>query len=256
MKSCFRWNQNPFGYKPHYMKRIFTVLIIFIWIQTAASAEEKSKSKKASQRSQSRALMKEQIKLLKEGVLLIRLQTQNNSITALNEANQYRLASKIKEKQEKKNRKIVAAFRKNFTFCPVYFFTSNYSINILSKHTNEIIFLNDSLQPDTSVKLNSAKFLTAEFGIIDRDTAKYYSDYYYYRGKRGTEYKNIYYSGPDMGFEALKIMSDRFVQLKNPFPFKVRTFSSLPVIRRKPSKTVRRMNKKLLKFYQETVPAI
>ena len=233
----------------HYMNRRCTVLLLFVLTQTIVHAQEVNK--KTSHRRQIKTLMKEQIKQLKDGVLLVRLQTKENSITALIKINQDELAAKIRVKQLNKNKKIVSAFRDNFTFCPAYFFFSNYSDNILSKQINEIIFLNDSLQPDSSIKLTSRKFLTAEFGLIKQDTAKYFSNYYYYSGDIGIERRSAYYGEPDMRFEVLKIMSDQLVQLIRPFPYYVRTFSALPIIKRKLSKVVMRMNKKLFRYYEK-----
>jgi hypothetical protein len=51
-----------------------------------------------------------------------------------------------------------------------------------------------------------------------------------------------------MGFGALVIKSDQFIQLKKPFPYYVRTFDSLP-IKRSPKTVVKKMNKKLHRFY-------
>lgn len=93
---------------------------------------------------------------------------KENSIKALNETKQFVLANKIKIKQESYNKQIIAAFRNNFNFCPIYFFFSNYSDSILSNHLNGIIFLNDSLQPDTSIKFVPNKYLTAEFALINK----------------------------------------------------------------------------------------
>ncbi len=192
--------------------------------------------------------MKEEIKILKEGVLLVRLRTKENSILALKRIGRDKLANKIEEKQINYNKKIVSAFRTNFTFCPTYFFYSNYSDSIISKQIKGVIFLNDSLQADSTIKLTTTNFLTAEFGIIEQDTAKYLDSYYSYSGDSGLERRSSYYGEPDMGFGVLKIMSDQFVQLKNPFPYYVRTFDSLP-IKRKFSKTVLKMNKLLFNYY-------
>jgi hypothetical protein len=51
-----------------------------------------------------------------------------------------------------------------------------------------------------------------------------------------------------MGFDALIISSDKFIQLRRPFPYYVRTRDAMPkskVI----FKTVAKMNKKLHRFY-------
>ena len=162
------------------------------------------------------------------------------------------MAENLKQKQQAYNKEIISAFKSNYTFCPAYFFFSNYSDSILSRQTNGIVFLNDSLQADTAIKMSSGKYLTAEFGIIEQDTTKYFSNYYYYPEENGLEQRSAYYGGPDLRFGVLKIMSDQLVQLKRPFPYYVRTFDSLPV-KRKLSKAVMRMNNKLLRYYQKNI---
>jgi hypothetical protein len=59
-----------------------------------------------------------------------------------------------------------------------------------------------------------------------------------------------YYGSSDMGFEALIVKNDQFMQLKSPFPYYVRTFNSLPV-RKSNNKTVKKMNDKLFHFLKE-----
>ena len=234
----------------HNMTRLLTILLLFLLTHTFVSAQKKDNDNKISLRKENRNLMRKQIKQLKEGALLVRLQNKGNSIRALNETKQFALAKQIKINQDSYNKKIISAFRNNFNFCPIYFFFSNFSDSILSNHFNGIIFLNDSLQLDTSIKLVNNKFLTAEFAIIEQDTSKYFSNYYYLPCEKGLEKRSAFYGGPDLRFEVLKIMSDQLVQLKRPFPYYVRTFNSLPIIRRKPLKVVMRMNKKLTAYYE------
>ncbi|HKR05436.1 MAG TPA: hypothetical protein VJY62_12445 [Bacteroidia bacterium] len=230
------------------MKRLCIAFILFALIPTAVYAQEKGADKKVSQRKQARILMKEQIKQLKAGVLLVRLQTKENAVSSLKEIRKYKLADRIMKRQLRYNKEIISAFKNNFTFCPAYFFFSNYSDSILSGQTNGIVFLNDNLEPDTTIKLNNEKFLTAEFGIIEQETTKHFSNYYYFPGENGPQQKSAYYNKSNMRFGALKIMSGQLEQLKRPFPYYVRTFDFLP-FKRKPSKTVMRMNKLLAGYY-------
>ena len=226
------------------MNRLLSILLLVVMAQTVVRAQEKKDAKRPSQRNQNKMRMKEQIKKLKEGVLLVRLQTKENSIIALRKIGRDDLANKTVTKQIDYNLEIISAFRKNFTFCPTYFFFSNYSDSILSKQINGIIFLNDSLKPDPIIKLNNNNFLTAEFGIIEQDTAKYFESYYYYSSGNGLERRSSYYGGPDMRFGVLKIMSEQLIQLKRPFPYYVRTYT-----KRKLSKVVSLMNRKLISYY-------
>lgn len=224
------------------MRYLFFLLLLFSFEYETATAQETP-----AQRSDRKVFMKEQIKLLKNGVLLVRLETKEYAIAKLIEGGQVQLAGEIESRQYDYNLKILKAFKENFTFCPVYFFYSKYSEDILSGNINNIIFLNDSLQPDTVLKPVKSFFLTAEFGLISQDTARYFTQNYKYRSYAGLESRRVVYGEPDMRFGAFKIMSDKLVQLKRPFPYYVRTFESLP-IRRRLSKAVKRMDELLTRF--------
>ncbi|WP_027420085.1 hypothetical protein [Crocinitomix catalasitica] len=157
---------------------------------------------------------------------------------------------KIESEQADLNKKIVEAFQNNFDFCPTYFFFSDYSSSIRKGDFNNVEFLNEKLLPDTTILLSNRSFLIAEFGRIEQDTAKYFDGYYYTSGDNGLERKTSYYGGPNMRFGALVIKNDQFMQLRRPFPYYVRTFDSLP-IKRSPKNVVKRMNKKLQRFYKK-----
>jgi hypothetical protein len=199
--------------------------------------------------NQFKTVAEKQINQLKAGALLVRLQTKKNSVSALRQTGQDKLADKIETRQNEYNFSIVTAFKNNFRFCPVYFFLSDYSKYIVEKQFDKVIFLNDRLVEDTTIKFNYESFLTAEFGTIEQDTAKYFA---YYRNEsnnnEGLEKNKNYYGEPGLGFSALIIKSEQFIQLKRPFPFYVRTYESLPIEREK-GMVVSQMNKKLSNFY-------
>src|SRR5688500_12231614 len=91
----------------YYIKRLVTIALFILLSQTFLSAQENNKEKKIRPRKQNKILMKEQIKHLKDGVLLVRLYNRENSITALNDIKQFELADKIRMKQENYNRKVI-----------------------------------------------------------------------------------------------------------------------------------------------------
>ena len=131
------------------------------------------------------------------------------------------MADRIVKEQIILNKKIVAAFRNQFNFCPVYFFYDTYSDSIRLNHFNSVVFLNDSLKPESGLNFVPVNFLTAEFGSVDSE----------------------------MQFDALVIMDEQFQQLKHPFPYYVRTFESLP-FRRKPVVVVQKMNESLWDYFK------
>jgi hypothetical protein len=215
---------------------------------STVSANQKNES--GSKRVKAKRAAIAQIKQLHDGVLLVRLHTNANVIEALSKKGKVNEANMLKQKQRMANVKIVAAFKTEFRFCPVYFFLSNYSKFVKGRQFDQVQFVNDSLEADTRIKLTESNFLTAEFGTIEQDTAKYLSDYTKGLDSNGNyRLAPSYIGGANPGFEVVAIKSDQFVQLRKPFPFYVRTYSTL-FFKRSANKTVRFMNKKLSKYYE------
>lgn len=130
-------------------------------------------------------------------------------------------AEKVRSNQEYENKSIVSAFRKNFDFCPVQFFFSNHSVDAKNRRFDSI-FLNDNLQFDPSVKLDTnIQFMVADFSSIEKDTAKYLSHYSYETVGEDVPKKvsSYYTSSTEFDFDALRIMDHNFVQLNKPFPY-------------------------------------
>jgi len=134
------------------------------------------------------------------------------------------------------------------TFVPLTFFYSDYSQEVLDKQFDKVEFLNANLQYDSTIIFNNTPFLTAEFGIIEQDTAKYFDGYYIVEGKDGLEKLTKYSGGTDMTFGALIIKNELFFQLRKPFPYYSRTLSSIP-FKRKPKNVIAKMNRQLHNFY-------
>lgn len=228
------------------MKNFILLVCVLMMCTLGVFAQEKP----AKQRKQIQQLMQEKIRVLKNGALLVRLHTKENSIEALKNSGNTEQARQIAEKQIAENKQIIQAFRSEFKFCPVYFFSSQYSEKVASGKMDEVVFYNENLMEDPTIKLTQSDFLTAEFGTLDPDTASYYDGEYYDRSGKDIEEKDAQYGGSNMGLAALKIMSRQLVQLRDPFPYYVRTYDSLP-IERKFSKTVAKMNKQLDDYYSE-----
>ncbi len=228
------------------MYKLLFYLLIFSFSSVASFPSDTIKARIVNRDK----IMQEQIIKLKNGVLLIRLQSKHNAINALMNANQQEQAEKFKKKQENYNKEIINAFRKNFTFCPFYFFFVEHTENVKSKDFEKVIFVNDSLQPDASIKMANKNFLIGEFGIIEQDTAQYFSNYYYEKSKDGPKKKSAYYGGADLRFEALRILSDQFIQLAYPFPYYVKASGSSTDFK-KMNKVVVKMNNNLAQFYNE-----
>lgn len=220
--------------------RIFCVLLLLIPFATSAQKGVRMEKGRNA---------KEQIANLKTGALLVRLQTRENTIQRMIDFGERRKAEAVRAEQRNKNLEIVRAFTSDFDFCPVYFFYSNDSKWIVTQQFDSIAFLDTNLTPSSAIKMEHANFLTAEYGRIMTDTvAPTVMEYQMVPSEKGPKKIPIYYGSPNMGFNALIVKSDIFVQLRRPFPYYVRTLESLP-FRRRTQKTVRLLNKQLNEFY-------
>ncbi len=179
--------------------------------------------KTVSQKVITRRRSSRQIKELNRGTLLVRLKTSENTIRALKEVGLTEKAEEVRAQQEAENKEIVSAFKQHYTFSEVAFFYSNNSRNVKEKNYDNI-FLDDSLMIDPSVTISGSKpVFIAAFGPLKQDTARYLSSWRYEPDKDWSlEKKKEYYGGTNFGFQALKVMDENFVQLKDPFPFYVR----------------------------------
>ena len=209
----------------------------------------------------------EQINDFKNGTLLVRLKTSKPKIDALIKRGELEKANKAKQEQETENKKIVVAFRNKFNFCKVAFFNSNNSNNVRTRKF-DTIFLNDSLEIDKSITIDTTKSVfIAEFSAIEQDTSKYISNYSYEPdGNWSVKRVEYYYGGPDFGFDALIIRDKNFVQLSKPFPYYTRAITLkelknhpeevlflapiLPFQNWSYNQTVENMNQKLINYYK------
>ncbi len=162
-----------------------------------------------------------EIKQLKEGVLLIRLQTLKPSIEALRKAGFEEDALKLEKQQHEFNKNLVSALRQLYRFSEIRFFYSYHSQKVIDDDF-EGIFLNSKLEEDSSIKIDASKpMFTAAFKQIERDTAAHIDYISYTSGARSIEEVH-YHGGPDFNFNALVVMDHEFNQLYRPFPYYTR----------------------------------
>jgi|TARA_Y100000994_G_scaffold129383_1_gene106066 hypothetical protein len=157
-----------------------------------------------------------QIQKLQTGVLLIRLQTNQHLIDyyAKNDLNKM---EEILQKQIKKNNDIINTFHNEWSLCPVYFFYSNNSEEILQKDfTNLINHRKETLSREeiSSIKEN---FL---IGYLGKDSGS-------------------------LKFHALILRNHDLSKLRPPLPRFVRTYKGLWFLSRKLSKTINILEKKV-----------
>jgi hypothetical protein len=220
--------------------RIF-ISILFFSISIFGFSQKSNKEIKAIQEQKA----SEQIKDLKNGVLLVRLKTRNSTIKALKDHGREEDAKKVEAEIKEDNLTLFSAFKNNFTFCDVYFVASTYTDAIKEKRFNEVYFFDENMKIDKSIKPNLNNFLVAEYGPVESDTTSYHQGSYANRAEDGVERRESYSERGSFGYEALIIRDDEFVQLSDPFPYSVRTWDGLV----KPDKVVKKMNNKLMEFY-------
>ncbi len=150
-----------------------------------------------------------QINALKKGALLIRLKTNYRAISKLKSVGNYDLATNLEKETELENKIIMSAYKKEFTFCPVYFFYSESSDSI-RKNNLSGIFVDTTLQVNSSIVCNASFFLVAEqdgiynssLGLVPESLAKTSRESGSYSRDAPIVVKNKY-----------------FIQLHKPFPF-------------------------------------
>lgn len=219
---------------------------------------------KSEKRPSAKAIARQQIHDLRNGILLVRLHTSKTKIEALRSAGHQKKAIEAEQSQLEENQKIIEAFSNYFSFCRVLFFTSDKSVQIKNGIYNNA-FVDNDLMIDTTISLSeNEKVFIASFDFVSNDTNSYCSGYKTINPANGRDRMVTYYGGTEMNFSALVIYDASFVLLKHPFPYYSRThFKSMkehpemwafmfPVALF--SKTwsyddvVERMNDKLLKF--------
>ena len=229
----------------------------------------KNKPQAPSYRKVKRSRSKAQIQELKEGVLLVRLKTSQPKIDALRKVGFEKKASKVEQYQLEQNKAILNAFKEKYDFSKVQFFYS-YNSNNIRKGTFNGIFLNENLEVDSSIIIDSSTYIyTAELANIEQDTAKFLYDYHSSVDGNFTEKRTpMYYGGTNLSFKSIVVKDNQFNQLCRPFPYYSRYIGES--IRRYPEQvlffgaiiiplissytldqSVEKLNKKLYKYHNK-----
>lgn len=180
-------------------------------------------------------------KNLENGALLVRLKTNEKAIQAL-EKNNSQLANLVKNRTQTENNEIVKAFN-GFSYCKVYFFYSNNSINVKNRNFDGVL-LDRNLTPVTPTPKLDNNYFIAEFSQTRPDTTVIVDGY------MNNQYSEPQNSSLNMegGVDALILMSPEFVQLQAPYPHYVRTYERLPIIKRSRQQTVMELERMLIQY--------
>lgn len=190
-----------------------------------------------------------QIDRLKSGSLLVRLFYKEKVVDLLNKAGKTKAAANYKAEVINENNELIKAFSENFTFCPVYFFHAKYSEEIRNRNFQAVTFIDKNGNEDSDISIDAESyFYTAEISHLRVDTNTSEGEHYPRFDETNTEVPRKV--GELTGsIQALRIRSDKFVDLLTPFPYFARTFSDLPLFKRSQKATVKRLNKKLYKYF-------
>lgn len=176
-----------------------------------------------------------QVKELKNGALLVRLKTNQKAIDQLKAAGKMDYATQIERETQQTNKVIMRAYLKEFTFCPVYFFFSQYSDSVKHQHLQGI-FADTNLQVDPSIVCNARFYLVAEQGNV-------------YSSSLGlvplSEAPRAQESGTATKEVSVVIKNRYFIQLHEPFPYYQKGYNL-----KKYAGYIASMNERLTKFYE------
>lgn len=119
-----------------------------------------------------------------DGVVIVRLKTNQKSVDAYRKAGREDIASKIEEDRRNQNLKMFNAFKDNFTFCKVYFIYASDTKKMLD---GENVFLKlgpSGLAIDHTITLPGDNYVFCEYG-----SAVPFSDF------KETRYVGVHSSG-------------------------------------------------------------
>jgi hypothetical protein len=180
------------------------------------------------------------IKSLKDGALVVRMQTRAKAVEQLTSAGNTDAAKRISMEQRSENLDLITSFKQAFTFCRVYFiFADSTEAWLSGKRTG--YFLNDSLVIDPGIVMREAFSLLVEEGSTSRPVASDDFNSSTQRNERG--YLN----------SAIILYDQKLRQLKAPFPgyaqepFPQNLTASNRLVK------VETLNKKLFRFYKKSL---
>lgn len=180
---------------------------------------------------------------LKHGAILVRLESKQKTITALEKKNPS-LAKKISVKQANRNAEIIDAFANHFNYCPVFFFYDYNSYKIKQKLFSEVLF-DKNQKPITEFPDLSNNYLIAAFGETMGDSINLPAqlETYNKKGELISQKDTTHQTHEGIRFEALILLDSDLKILEDPNPHFVR--QNVIIRKRKPFEMVLKMEKKI-----------
>ncbi|OFZ11193.1 MAG: hypothetical protein A3D92_12285 [Bacteroidetes bacterium RIFCSPHIGHO2_02_FULL_44_7] len=231
------------------MKALLPFLFFFLTFSSFAQ-DPATLAQLKKDRQQRKLSAKENIILLKNGALLVRLDQQKRRIDYYAKYNNMKEAEKVKVKMLEENRAIIDAFRTYYKFTPVYFFALEDSESWLERGTEGLVFYNDNAEADPSIHPSEEVFFVADFSFIEQDTTSYLSGKTPTPNQENNPEGRAYYGGSKTSKPALVVRDDRLNQLRDPFPF-YRGYSYFGRAKKRYRVPLMRFQEQLEDYYQK-----
>ena len=152
----------------------------------------------------------EQIAMLQNNTLLVRLNSSQNKIKALKAVNEFGEAEETRRKEIEENEKTILAFKNNYNFSRVYFFDPIEAHKLKDKKFNQVELFDSNNEIVSDNAFLKDGYLVATFGNV-------YQDLFIYEGEENARTP----IGGTNGKSALVILDEDYIQLRKPFPFRV-----------------------------------
>ncbi len=221
------------------IKQIFISLLLVLSYSSLTWAQEDTLTAKQVKAIRVK-MAKEQIKELKNGVLLVQLKTRQKTIDAYLKKGLEKKANKIQKLQHQDNLNIMKGFKDYFNFCPVYFYSSNDYKNVKAQNFSAVTFYDSSMNITTlQHDLTETTYYICEItkNNFDNTTLNNIPNY------------NIPYNN-SVTFDAFIIKNKIFQQLAAPFPYYAKTHVAVKVKDKKRWESIRKLNTRLHNFYR------
>lgn len=115
------------------------------------------------------------IEKLREGVLLVQLDSKYGEIFTLKKYLKQQMADDLKQQQQLRNKEICLAFREEFDFCEVYFYYKSFNKFLLDGNVSKVVFYNDKLEIDYDFDVTAEQFYIAAFEDFSKPGLQVYN---------------------------------------------------------------------------------
>jgi len=137
----------------------FSLTFVFCWLSFIVFGQYNMDKK---------AIANTHIEQLRDGVLLVQLDSKYGEIYVLQKYLKQQEANALKKEQGLRNKEVCLAFKEEFDFSEVYFYYKFHNEQLLSGDYEEVVFYNDKLEIDYDFDLTAQPFYIAAFEDIDR----------------------------------------------------------------------------------------